>query len=126
MVLMRVGNGDIKREWVHFSLWSDIPLLPPEALEGAFGEGATMLQILLLLLLLLSGLIVEDIDLGKEERVERGGAKLGEGWRWLTVQAGCLTCGEFISFLKATACSRRGAVLEAKSEGKGERIKRRQ
>lgn len=95
MVLMRVGNGDIKRKWVHFSLWSDIPLLPPEALEGAFGEGATMLQILLLFLLLF-GLIVEDIDLGKEERMERGGAKLGEGWRWLTVQAGCLTCGEFI------------------------------
>ena len=49
-------------------------MLPPEALEGAFGEGATMLQILLLLL----GLIVEDIDLGKEERA-RGGREWGEG-----------------------------------------------
>lgn len=69
MVLMRVENGGIKREWVHFSLYSDIPLLPPEALEGAFGEGATMLQILLHL----PGLIVEDIDLGKEERTKEGG-----------------------------------------------------
>lgn len=68
MALMRVANGDIKSEWVHFSLLSDIPLLPPEALEGAFGEGATMLQIVLLF-----GLIVEDIDLGKEERTMEGG-----------------------------------------------------
>lgn len=60
-------------------------MLPPKALEGAFVEGATMLQILLLLL----GLIVEDIDLGKEERTREG--KLGEGLRWLTVHAGCLT-----------------------------------
>lgn len=59
-------------------------MLPPKALEGAFVEGATMLQILLLL-----GLIVEDIDLGKEERTREG--KLGEGLRWLTVHAGCLT-----------------------------------
>lgn len=71
MVLMSVENGDIKREWVHFSLYSDVPLLPPKALEGAFGKGATMLHVFLHLL----GLIVEDIDLVKEERV-RG---LGEG-----------------------------------------------
>ncbi|TKS86481.1 Steroid hormone receptor ERR2 [Collichthys lucidus] len=45
--------------------------LANSALEGAFGEGATMLQILLLL-----GLIVEDIDLGKEERTGEGG-KIG-------------------------------------------------
>lgn len=72
MVLMKVENGDIKREWVHFSLCSDIPSLPPEALEGAFGEGATMLKIPLLLL----RLILEDIDLGKGQVSERG---LGEG-----------------------------------------------
>ena len=71
MVLMKVANGDIKREWVHFSLFSDIPSLPPEALEGAFGEGATMLKIPFLL-----RLIVEDIDLGKGRVLEWG---LGEG-----------------------------------------------
>lgn len=48
-------------------------MLPPEALEGAFGEGATMLQILLLLF----GLIVQDIDLGKEERDQ--GRERGRG-----------------------------------------------
>ena len=58
---MKVANGDIKRELGHFSLWSDIPSLPPTALEGAFGEGATMLHILLPLL----RLIVEDTDLGE-------------------------------------------------------------
>lgn len=52
-------------------------MLPPEALEGAFGEGATMLQILLLPL----GLIVEDIDLGKEERTREGGVR-GEACVW--------------------------------------------
>lgn len=71
MVLMSVENGDIKREWVHFSLYSDVPSLPPKALEGAFGKGGTMLHIFLHLL----GLIVEDIDLVKEEKA-RG---LGEG-----------------------------------------------
>lgn len=76
MALMRVANGDIKSEWVHFSLYSDIPLLPPEALERAFGEGATMLQIRFLL----PGLIVEDIDLGKEVKKEGGGRDWVKGW----------------------------------------------
>lgn len=82
MALMRVANGDIKSKWVHFSLYSDIPLLPPEALEGAFGEGATMLQILLLL----TGLIVEDIDLGKEVRTREGGEI---GWRVQVAHSPC-------------------------------------
>lgn len=73
MVLMRVENGDIKREWVHFSLHTDVPSLPPEALEGAFGKGATMLHVFLHLL----GLIVEDFDLVKEER--RSGFRRGGG-----------------------------------------------
>lgn len=64
MVLMRLENGDIKREWVHFSLYSDVSSLPPKALEGPVGKGATMLHVFLHLL----GLIVEDIDLVKEER----------------------------------------------------------
>lgn len=75
MVLMRVENGDIKREWVHFSLHTDVPSLPPEALEGAFGEGATMLHVFLHLL----GLIVEDFDLVEEGRrsgFRRGGLRL--------------------------------------------------
>lgn len=70
MVLMRVANGDIKGEWVHSSLYSDVALLPPEALERAFGEGAPMLHSLFLL----PGLIVEDIDLGREVRAREGGA----------------------------------------------------
>ncbi len=57
-------------------------MLPPEALEGAFGEGATMLQILLLLF----GLIVEDIDLGKEERAREGGEI---GWRVEVAHSSC-------------------------------------
>lgn len=68
-------------------------MLPPEALEGAFGEGATMLHVLLLLL----ALIVEDIDLGEAGRAREGGrANRVRGWRWLAVQVGCLTCGEFV------------------------------
>lgn len=73
---MRGEDGDIKREWVHFSLHTDVPSLPPEALEGAFGKGATMLHVFLHLL----GLIVEDFDLVKEEGrsgFRRGGAALG-------------------------------------------------
>ena len=56
-------------------------MLPPEALEGAFGEGASMLQILLLL-----WLIVEDIDLGKEERTMEGGEI---GWRVEVAHSSC-------------------------------------
>lgn len=65
------------RKWRHkegmgtLFTYSDVPSLPPKALEGAFGKGVTMLHIFLHLL----GLIVEDIDLVKEERA-RG---LGEG-----------------------------------------------
>lgn len=76
-------------------------MLPPKALEGAFGEGATMLQLLLLLL----GLIVEDIDLGRSRKWQREG-EMGEGLRWLTVQAGGTKVEEikvffvFLHFLK--------------------------
>lgn len=72
MALMRVANGDIKSKWVHFSLCSDIALLPPEALEGAFGDGATMLHVVLLL----PRLIVRDIDLGKRRSDSKEGGEV--------------------------------------------------